>query len=188
MNNLIKIQESLFFKNDGEIDLLTGAMAPNRFDQIVKRDIELAERNGISLAIISLKLNLVSLLGSENKDYSLNLSEPLINLSDQSTKQSVASTNLNNDLISTIKSDIESILIRMNFELKSIIRNSDCISRVSQTGFWIFISAATSEGLQILKNRIEELFPKIISIVVIPRNKNQNQMSWYESIDLIHFK
>ena len=53
MINLIEIQESLFFENDGEIDLLTGAMSPNRFNQIVKRDIEIAERNGNSLAIIS---------------------------------------------------------------------------------------------------------------------------------------
>jgi hypothetical protein len=160
MINLIEIQESLFFENDGEIDLLTGAMAPNRFDQIVKRDVEIAERNGSSLAIISLKLDLENLLAKEFKDVSIN----------------------------TIKSEIESFLIKINFDLKSITRGSDCISRVSQTGFWIFINAATPDGLQLLKNRIMDLIPTNMAIEIIPRNKNQNQLSWYQSIDLKHFK
>ena len=159
MINLIEIQESLFFENDGEIDLLTGAMSPNRFNQIVKRDIEIAERNGGSLAIISLKLDLEKLLAKELKDVSVKM----------------------------IKSEIESFLIKINFDLKSITRGSDCISRVSQTGFWIFINAATPEGLQLLKNRIIDLIPTNISVEIIPREKNQNQTSWYQSVDLKHF-
>ncbi len=160
MINLIEIQESLFFENDGEIDLLTGAMSPNRFNQIVKRDVEIAERNGGSLAIISLKLDLEKLLAKELKDVSVKM----------------------------IKSEIESFLIKINFDLKSITRGSDCISRVSQTGFWIFINAATPEGLQLLKNRIIDLIPTNISVEIIPREKNQNQSSWYQSVDLKHFK
>jgi len=92
MNNLIEIQESLFFKNDGEIDLLTGAMAPNRFNQIVRRDIEISERNGTPLAIISLRLNLENLLTKEIK------SQNLI----------------------TIKSDIEAILIKITNRILDI--------------------------------------------------------------------
>lgn len=160
MINLIEIQESLFFENDGEIDLLTGAMSPNRFNQIVKRDIEIAERNGGPLAIISLKLDIEKLLAKELKDVSVKM----------------------------IKSEIESFLIKINFDLKSITRGSDCISRVSQTGFWIFINAATPEGLQLLKNRIIDLIPTNISVEIIPREKNQNQSSWYQSVDLKHFK
>ena len=159
MINLIEIQESLFFENDGEIDLLTGAMSPNRFNQIVKRDIEIAERNGNSLAIISVKLELENLLAKELKD----------------------------SPITMIKSEIEAFLIKINFDLKSIMRSSDCISRVSQTGFWIFINAATPDGLQLLKNRIMDLIPLNMAIEIIPRDKDQNQLSWYQSIDLKHF-
>ena len=159
MINLIEIQESLFFENDGEIDLLTGAMSPNRFNQIVKRDIEIAERNGNSLAIISVKLELENLLAKELKD----------------------------SPITMIKSEIEAFLIKINFDLKSIMRSSDCISRVSQTGFWIFINAATPDGLQLLKNRIKDLIPLNMVIEIIPRDKDQNQLSWYQSIDLKHF-
>lgn len=159
MINLIEIQESLFFENDGEIDLLTGAMSPNRFNQIVKRDIEIAERNGNSLAIISVKLELENLLAKELKD----------------------------SPITMIKSEIEAFLIKINFDLKSIMRSSDCISRVSQTGFWIFINDATPDGLQLLKNRIKDLIPLNMAIEIIPRDKDQNQLSWYQSIDLKHF-
>ena len=159
MINLIEIQESLFFENDGEIDLLTGAMSPNRFNQIVKRDIEIAERNGNSLAIISVKLELENLLAKELKD----------------------------SPITMIKSEIEAFLIKINFDLKSIMRSSDCISRVSQTGFWIFINAATPDGLQLLKNRIKDLIPLNMVIEIIPRDKDQNQLSWYQSIDIKHF-
>ena len=67
------------------------------------------------------------------------------------------------------------------------MRSSDCISRVSQTGFWIFINAATPDGLQLLKNRIKDLIPLNMVIEIIPRDKDQNQLSWYQSIDLKHF-
>lgn len=159
MNNLFEIQESLFFKNDGEIDLLTGAMAPNRFNQIVKRDIDIAERNQTPLAIISLKLNLENLLTIESVNKDLN----------------------------TIKSDIEAILIKINFDLKTILRGSDCVSRVSQTGFWILINGATYEGLKILEDRIKDLISTNISISIISREKDQDQLSWYRNIDLKHF-
>ena len=36
-----EIAEQIFFANNGEIDLLTGAIAQSRFDQIIKRDMQL---------------------------------------------------------------------------------------------------------------------------------------------------
>lgn len=173
MINPVEIQESLFFENDGEIDLLTGAMAPNRFNQIVKRDIEMAERNGALLAIISVKLDLGALLDREFKDQSKPIQDHLEILRDQP--------------IPIIKSEIESFLVAVNFNLKSILRGSDCISRVSRTGFWIFVNSATTEGLQLLENRIKTLIPVNVDFAIIPREINQNQLSWYQSIDLKHF-
>jgi hypothetical protein len=169
MINPVEIQESLFFENDGEIDLLTGAMAPNRFNQIVKRDIEMAERNGASLAIISIKLDLGALLDREFKDQS----KPI---QDQSKPFQDHLEILRDQPVPIIKSEIESFLVAVNFNLKSILRASDCISRVSRTGFWIFVNSATTEGLQLLENRIKTLMPV-----------SQDQLSWYQSIDLKHF-
>ena len=40
-----EIAEQIFFVNNGEIDLLTGAIAQSRFDQIIKRDMQLSRRN-----------------------------------------------------------------------------------------------------------------------------------------------
>jgi hypothetical protein len=180
MINPVEIQESLFFENDGEIDLLTGAMAPNRFNQIVKRDIEMAERNGASLAIISVKLDLGALLDREFKDQS----KPF---EDDSKLIQVHLEILRDQPIPIIKSEIESFLVEVNFNLKSILRGSDCISRVSRTGFWIFVNSATTEGLQLLENRIKTLIPVNVDFAIIPREINQNQLSWYQSIDLKHF-
>ena len=149
----------IFFENDGEIDLLTGSMAPNRFNQIVKRDIEISERNGNPLAIISLKLDLSEFLSKEKTD----------------------STTINT------KSDVEAYLVEINFKLTSILRGSDCITRVSKTGFWILINSIKSDGLLILENRIKNIFPSYIIMKVIHRKAGQDQMSWYQSIDTDHF-
>jgi len=48
-----EIAEQIFFVNNGEIDLLTGAIAQSRFDQIIKRDMQLSHRNQTQLMVIS---------------------------------------------------------------------------------------------------------------------------------------
>jgi len=159
MINSAAIENAIYFENDGEIDLLTGSMAPSRFNQTVKRDIDLAKRNGDLLAIISLKIDLPELI--KNKYFN------------QSNEQ--------------VKSDLESLLIEINFKLKSILRSSDCISRVSVSGFWILINSASEENLDVLSERIKNLFPQIIKIKVIQRMKDQDQFSWYEMVDKEHF-
>ena len=42
MNDHTEIVEEIFFTNNGAIDLLTGAISQSRFDQIVKRDLQLS--------------------------------------------------------------------------------------------------------------------------------------------------
>jgi GGDEF domain-containing protein len=159
MNNIDEIKEMIFFENDGEIDLLTGAMAPNRFNQIVKRDIDISERNGNLLSIISLKVNISDYLSQNKLDVAGH----------------------------EIKFEIEEYLIAINFKLKSILRSSDCISRVSKTGFWIFINSINKDGFSYLENRIRDTFPPFVVIKSIHKEIGQNQMSWYQSIDLMHF-
>jgi GGDEF domain-containing protein len=159
MINIPGIKEMIFFENNGEIDLLTGSMAPNRFNQIVKRDIERSERNGNSLAMISLMLDLSSLLSKEDS----------------------------NSAPESIKSNIEAYLIEISFKLNSILRGSDCITRVSKTGFWIFINSIKSEGSLVLENRIKNLFPTNLIIKVIYKEVGQDQRSWYQSVDAKHF-
>lgn len=53
MKDLSEIAAQIFFVNNGEIDLLTGAIAQSRVDQIVKRDMQLSRRNQTQLLIIS---------------------------------------------------------------------------------------------------------------------------------------
>ena len=40
-----KLLTEIYFENDGEIDLLTGAIAPNRLNQIIEREVNLSKRN-----------------------------------------------------------------------------------------------------------------------------------------------
>jgi len=159
MINSAAIENAIYFENDGEIDLLTGSMAPSRFNQTVKRDIDLAKRNGDLLAIISLKIDLPELI--KNKYFN------------QSNEQ--------------VKSDLESLLIEMNFKLKSILRSSDCISRVSVSGFWILINSASEENLEVLSEEIKKIFPEFMKIHIIRRGDYLDQLSWYEKIDQLHF-
>ncbi len=58
MEDSRQMMPDLFFKNNGEIDLLTGTIAPNQFNQIVRRDSQLSDRNGSKLNIISISINL----------------------------------------------------------------------------------------------------------------------------------
>jgi pilus assembly protein TadC len=45
MDESMQFVSDVYFENNGEIDLLTGAMAPERFNQILARDLQLADRN-----------------------------------------------------------------------------------------------------------------------------------------------
>lgn len=160
MVNYSSIENALYFANDGEIDLLTGSIAPNRFNQIVKRDIELANRNGNLLAIISLKINLPILVTQKYQ----------------------------NQPVDRIKLELESLLIEVYFKLKSILRSSDCVSRISTTGFWILINSTNSENLSTLTERIKELFTDFIEVSVVHRESNQDLSTWFQAIDIKHFK
>jgi GGDEF domain-containing protein len=57
------VLKSIFFVNNGEIDLLTGTMAPDRFNQLVNRDIAIANRNHITLGVVSIKIDLHKFIG-----------------------------------------------------------------------------------------------------------------------------
>ena len=61
----MKFVSDVYFENNGEIDLLTGAMAPERFNQILARDLQLADRNLTQLSIINAKMNIEMLLGDK---------------------------------------------------------------------------------------------------------------------------
>ena len=72
MNKYEEVIQSIFLSNDGQIDLLTGALAPDQFDQIAKRDLGIADRNSSQTAIISVVLDLQQYLPVQFK---LQLSE-----------------------------------------------------------------------------------------------------------------
>ena len=142
----------LFFKNNGEIDLLTGTIAPNQFNQIVRRDSQLSDRNGSKLSIISISINMKKI---HNKDSQLFL---------------------------------ENALIEVNFKLKQIFRNSDCICRISQPGFWVLVTGVDDEISQDILKRVKQVLPNYFEIEISHRTKGQSQLDWYSQIDELHFK
>ena len=156
MNNYLDQIRDVFFINNGEIDLLTGSSAPNLFNQLVKRDIQLADRYDTQLSIISLNVCLdrfVIALGQEN-----------------------------------LRLDLEEALIKTFFELKQIFRDSDCISRVSQLGFWILVTGLNENSSENMLARISQLIPTYFDLSICHRQADQNQLDWYSKIDEMHFK
>ena len=67
MNEHAEMAEQIYFANNGAIDLLTGAISQSRFDQIVKRDLQLSHRNQNQLIIISIRFNLNNYLAINNQ-------------------------------------------------------------------------------------------------------------------------
>jgi hypothetical protein len=113
MNKYESVIDSIFLSNNGEIDLLTGAISPDRFDQIVKRDLAIAQRNSANISMISTAINLPQFF------------------SDNQTVHSIEH-----------QSEIENELVNLHFKLKNTFRQSDCICRVSKLGFWILLNGA----------------------------------------------
>lgn len=152
MEDSRQMMPDLFFKNNGEIDLLTGTIAPNQFNQIVRRDSQLSDRNGSKLSIISISINMKKI---HNQDSQLFL---------------------------------ENALIEVNFKLKQIFRNSDCICRISQLGFWVLVTGVDDEISQDILKRVKQVLPSYFEIEISHRTKGQSQLDWYSQIDELHFK
>lgn len=152
MEDSRQMMPDLFFKNNGEIDLLTGTIAPNQFNQIVRRDSQLSDRNGSKLSIISISINMKKI---HNQDSQLLL---------------------------------ENALIEVNFKLKQIFRNSDCICRISQLGFWVLVTGVDDEISQDILKRVKQVLPNYFEIEISHRTKGQSQLDWYSQIDELHFK
>ena len=158
MEKYQKEKDLIFFTNNGEIDQLTGAMAPDRFDQIVKRDLAISDRSRSNLSMISITLDIEKFLVTEVEQDS----EPVI-------------------------SAIEGELVKITFSLRSIFRESDCICRVSQLGFWVFfVSKSQSESAQVIE-RAHKLLPSHCNISISHRGVSEKQLDWYTKIDQIHF-
>jgi len=152
MEDSRQMMPDLFFKNNREIDLLTGTIAPNQFNQIVRRDSQLSDRNGSNLSIISISINMKKI---HNQDSQLFL---------------------------------ENALIEVNFKLKQIFRNSDCICRISQLGFWVLVTGVDDEISQDILKRVKQVLPNYFEIEISHRTKGQSQLDWYSQIDELHFK
>jgi len=152
----------IYFVNNGEIDLLTGAMAPERFNQILARDLQLADRNLTQLSIIYAKLNIGILL---NNKLSNNQSQLELN---------------------KIISDLEAELVRVAFLLKNVFRQSDCICRVHQIGFWIFLVGSGEFQLNQLILRAKQALPPYLELEISYRKKNENLIDWYARVDALY--
>ena len=150
-----KLFAEIYFENDGEFDLLTGAIAPNRFNQIIDREVKLSKRNLENLAIISVSLDLNSVKSIEKSEQIL---------------------------------EIESQLIQTYFKIQSLLREIDCIGRVSTHGFWVFIKVRTISDSSKLVNRIKDLVPDNLIFSIVDYTQGESQLQWYERIDKEHFQ
>jgi hypothetical protein len=158
MNKYESVIDSIFLSNNGEIDLLTGAISPDRFDQIVKRDLAIAQRNSASISMISTAINLPQFF-TDNQAV-----DPIEQ-----------------------KSLIENELVNLHFNLKSTFRQSDCICRVSKLGFWILLNGADKTTTDQLVERLIKELPNYITVSMSLWQQGESILDWYKRVDQIHF-
>jgi hypothetical protein len=158
MNKYESVIDSIFLSNNGEIDLLTGAISPDRFDQIVKRDLAIAQRNSANISMISTAINL---------------------------PQFFADTQAVNPIEQ--QSLIENELVNLHFNLKSTFRQSDCICRVSKLGFWILLNGADKTTTDQLVERLIKELPNYITVGMSLWQQGESILDWYKRVDQIHF-
>lgn len=158
MNKYESVIDSIFLSNNGEIDLLTGAISPDRFDQIVKRDLAIAQRNSANISMISTAINLPQFF-TDNQAV-----DPIEQ-----------------------KSLIENELVNLHFNLKSTFRQSDCICRVSKLGFWILLNGADKTTTDQLVERLIKELPNYITVGMSLWQQGESILDWYKRVDQIHF-
>ena len=158
MNKYESVIDSIFLSNNGEIDLLTGAISPDRFDQIVKRDLAIAERNSANISMISTAINLPQFFADNQA----------VNPIEQ-------------------QSLIENELVNLHFNLKSTFRQSDCICRVSKLGFWILLNGADKTTTDQLVERLIKELPNYITVGMSLWQQGESILDWYKRVDQIHF-
>jgi len=158
MKKYESVIDSIFLSNNGEIDLLTGAISPDRFDQIVKRDLAMAQRNPAKISMISTAINLTQFF------------------TDNQTLDSLEQQSM-----------IENELVNLHFNLKSTFRQSDCICRVSKLGFWILLSGADKRTSDQLVDRLVRELPKFITVGMCLWQQDESILDWYKRVDQIHF-
>lgn len=158
MNKYESVIDSIFLSNNGEIDLLTGAISPDRFDQIVKRDLAIAQRNSANISMISTAINLPQFFADNQ----------VVNPIEQ-------------------QSLIENELVNLHFNLKSTFRQSDCICRVSKLGFWILLNGADKTTTDQLVERLIKELPNYITVGMSLWQQGESILDWYKRVDQIHF-
>jgi len=158
MKKYESVIDSIFLSNNGEIDLLTGAISPDRFDQIVKRDLAMAQRNPAKISMISTAINLTQFF------------------TDNQTLDSLEQQSM-----------IENELVNLHFNLKSTFRQSDCICRVSKLGFWILLNGADKSTSNQLVDRLVKELPKFITVGMCLWQQDESILDWYKRVDQIHF-
>lgn len=158
MKKYESVIDSIFLSNNGEIDLLTGAIAPDRFDQIVKRDLAMAQRNSTNISMISTAVNLTQFF------------------EDNQTLDALEQQSM-----------IENELVNLHFNLKNTFRQSDCICRVSKLGFWILLNGADKRTSDQLVDRLVRELPKFITVGMCLWQQDESILDWYKRVDQIHF-
>ena len=83
---------------------------------------------------------------------------------------------------------IEQALIEAFFKLKQVFRDSDCICRISQLGFWVLVTGVNDAVSKELLARVTALLPEFFAIDISHHINGQSQLDWYGQIDELYFK
>jgi hypothetical protein len=89
--------------------------------------------------------------------------------------------------LNQIKIEVESELVKTHFQLQNIFRQSDCICRISTTGFWIFLTGTDKSTGDQLLTRACDLLPSYLDLAISYHNDEDSQLDWYAQIDKLNF-
>jgi GGDEF domain-containing protein len=156
----------LEFENNGIADSLTGTNAPAVFVQNLYRAVSVANRNHISLSVLTIKYYETEVLrnSKSNKD------------------------------LSKIQIEMEQELLAGSRAISASLRGGDFFGRMAIDGFWICLQsnrenaflAATRFEAQIAKRRAQ--FDSRIALAIYPFQDSTSASSWIGEIDRGYFK
>jgi hypothetical protein len=86
-----------------------------------------------------------------------------------------------------LKTEVESELVKIYFDLQNIFRQSDCICRISTLGFWVLLTGMSKSDGELLLTRTSDLLPKYLDLAISYHNSGESQLDWYAQIDKLHF-
>lgn len=157
-------------QSDFGFDPLTGALSPTKFNEILEREIMKSKRAKISISVLTIsfaksKENPVKEFGDTNSAInqdSVIKSDSKLNVKGKDVARSELRSVLNSEII-------DELMVRLVFELRKILRETDCICRINMAGLWILITkppisaGERSESAEVVLNRVKNRSQQVLN-------------------------